>query len=391
MIRIGLFVGRLLILLVVGVFVSACGSAQSTSSQAPSSRPPSNPLIIGAPLAISGAHSVEGNLTKNGYDLWADEVNKAGGIRIGRQRRMVQIKYYDDESDAQKSAQFAERLILEENVGLLLWPYGTVATDQVAEIAERNGAAESIFNHGYEYTFGVVSPAKQFAAAMIDLAVHQNPRPESIAIVFANDPFSLGVAEGAKAFAESLGVTVSVYERYQPNTSELSGVVTLAKITGAEMLLNAGQLVHSLAIIKAAKDLDYNPKLFGFTVGPATPDFIEVLGEDAEYVVTSSQWSETVGYKGVDLFGTPERYAELYREKFDSSPDYHAASGTAAAVSLQAAIENAGSLDPQEIRNALASLDIITFYGPMVGSGLIIVVLTSTNRWWFNKFRMANL
>jgi len=102
LIRIGLFVGRLLILLVVGVFVSACGSAQSTSSQAPSSRPPSNPLIIGAPLAISGAHSVEGNLTKNGYDLWADEVNKAGGIRIGRQRRMVQIKYYDDESDAQK-------------------------------------------------------------------------------------------------------------------------------------------------------------------------------------------------------------------------------------------------------------------------------------------------
>ena len=181
-------------------------------------------------------------------------------------------------------------------------------------MVEGNGAAESIFNHGYEYTFGVVSPAKQFAAVMIDLAVHQNPRPESIAIVFANDPFSLGVAEGAKAFAESLGVTVSVYERYQPNTSELSGVVTLAKITGAEMLLNAGQLVHSLAIIKAAKDLDYNPKLFGFTVGPATPDFIEVLGEDAEYVVTSSQWSETVGYKGVDLFGTPERYAELYRE-----------------------------------------------------------------------------
>ena len=258
-------------------------------------------------------------------------------------------------------------------------------------MVEGNGAAESIFNHGYEYTFGVVSPAKQFAAVMIDLAVHQNPRPESIAIVFANNPFSLGVAEGAKAFAESLGVTVSVYERYQPNTSEQPGVVTLAKITGAEMLLNAGQLVHSLAIIKAAKDLDYNPKLFGFTVGPATPDFIEVLGEDAEYVVTSSQWSETVGYKGVDLFGTPERYAELYREKFDSSPDYHAASGTAAAVSLQAAIENAGSLDPQEIRNALASLDIITFYGPMVGSGLIIVVLTSTNRWWFNKFRMANL
>ena len=51
---------------------------------------------------------------------------------------------------------------------------------------------------------------------------------------------------------------------------------TLAKISDAEMLLNAGRLVYSVAIMKAAKELDYNPKLFGFTVGPATPDFIEV-------------------------------------------------------------------------------------------------------------------
>ena len=78
------------------------------------------------------------------------------------------------------------------------------------------------------------------------------------------------MAEGAKAFAESPGVTVPVYERYQPNTPELPSVATLAKITGAEILLNAGQLVHSLAIIKATKDLDYNPKLFGFAVGPAS-------------------------------------------------------------------------------------------------------------------------
>ncbi len=54
---------------------------------------------------------------------------------------------------------------------------------------------------------------------------------------------------------------------------------------------------------------------------------------------------------------------ELYRAKFDSDPDYHAASGTAAAIALQASIEKAGSLDSQRIRDALASLDMITFYG----------------------------
>ena len=97
--------GQIVVLLVAGL-VTGCGSAAepasspSTSSNATASGPP---LVIGASLAITGSLAVEGNLTKNGYDLWVDEVNKAGGIRVGRQRRMVQIKYYDDESDAQKA------------------------------------------------------------------------------------------------------------------------------------------------------------------------------------------------------------------------------------------------------------------------------------------------
>ncbi len=363
-----------IVVLFLASLVTACGSAVEPGS---SPTPPQNvnasgpPLIIGAPLALTGSLAAEGNLTKNGYDLWVEELNKAGGIRIGRQRRTVQIKYYDDESDAQKSAQFAEHLILEEGVGLLLGPYGSAATTRVAEIAERyqvpmvegNGAAESAFSRGYEYTFGVLSPAQQYAAVMVALAAQQNPKPASLAILFANDAFSVEVAEGAKAFAQSQGIKVPVYERYQVNSTDLSGGVTAAKVAGAEMLLNSGHLVESLAIMKAAKELDYNPKLFAFTVGPATPNFIQTLGEDAEYVVTSSQWADTLQYRGIDIFGTSLRYVELYREKFDSDPDYHAAGGTAAAISLQASIEQAGSLDSKKIRDALASLDMMTFYG----------------------------
>jgi len=363
--------GQIVALLLAGL-VTACGSAAE-----PFPAPPPNaiasgpPLVIGVPLAITGSLAAEGNLTKNGYDLWPDEVNKAGGIRVGRQRRMVQIKYYDDESDAQKSAQFAERLILEEGVRLLLGPSGSAATTRVAEIAERyqvpmvegNGVAESVFSRGYKYTFGVLSPAQQYAAVMVALAAQQNTKPTSIAILFASDAFSVEVAEGAKAYAQSQGIKVLVYERYQVNSTDLSGGVTAAKVAGAEMLLNSGHLVESLAIMKAAKELDYNPKLFALTVGPATPDFIQSLGEDAEYVVTSSQWADTVQYRGTDIFGTSQRYVELYREKFDSDPDYHVAGGTAAAIALQASIEKAGSLDSEKIRDASASLDMMTFCG----------------------------
>jgi len=255
--------GQIVVLLVAGL-VTACGSAvePASSPAAPPNATASGPLLaIGAPLALPGSLAAEGNLTKNGYDLWVDEVNKAGGIRVGRQRRMGQIKYYDDESDAQKSAQFAERLILEEGVRLLLGPSGSAATTRVAEIAERyqvpmvegNGAAESTFSRGYEYTFGVLSPARQYAAVMVALAAQQIPKPASVAILFASDAFSVEVAEGAKALAQSQGIKVSFYERYQVNSTDLSGGVTAAKVASAEMLLNSGHLVESLAIMKASK------------------------------------------------------------------------------------------------------------------------------------------
>lgn len=43
--------------------------------------------------------------------------------------------------------------------------------------------------------------------------------------------------------------------------------------------------------------------------------------------MTSSQWADTVQYNGIDIFGTPQRYVELYREKFETDRDYHSAGG----------------------------------------------------------------
>ena len=44
-------------------------------------------------------------------------------------------------------------------------------------------------------------------------------------------------------------------------------------------------------------------------------------------------------------------------------PAYQVASATAAGLALQRAIEREDSLDPERVRNALASLDLVTFFG----------------------------
>lgn len=327
-------------------------------------------LKIGAPLAATGADAREGALTKQGYDLWAETVNARGGIKVGNAAYKVQIIYYDDQSRPQTSAELTDKLISQDHVNFLLGPYGSPATFADAAIAEKykmpmveaNGAARKIFQQGYTYVFGALSPADQYAAAMLQAAMTMTPKPETVAVLSADDLFSLEVANGAKDWADHNGLKVVYFQKYPVGTADLSAALTSIKSVHPDILIGSGHLQESLLVMKQAQALDVNAKFFGFTVGPTTPDFVKSLGAAAEYVFASSQWTPDVKYRG-PLFGSAQDYAKAFQQKYGFVPDYHAAESSASALALQLAIEKAQSIDPQKVRDALASLDAVTFYG----------------------------
>ena len=327
-------------------------------------------LRIGAPLAATGPDAREGALTKQGYDLWAETVNTRGGIKVGNKSYKVQIVYYDDQSKPQTSAELTDKLITQDKVNFVLGPYGSPATFADAAIAEKykmpmvdaNGAARRIFQQGYKYIFGITSPADDYAAAMLKAATSLKPKPESVAILSADDLFSIEVANGAKDWAEHNGLKVLYFQKYPTNAPDLSAPLTSIKSLRPDILIGSGHLQESLLAMKQAQTLGVNVKYFGFTVGPTTPDFVKSLGPAAEYVFASSQWTSDVKYKG-PLFGSAQDYAKLFQIRYGFAPDYHNAQSTAGGFTLQLAIEKAGSLDWQKVREALASLDVETFYG----------------------------
>src|SRR5436309_7313085 len=171
-------------------------------------------ILFGAPISLTGSLVKEGGLTRDGYELWKEVYNANGGIVVGGKRYEIKTKYYDDESNAQKSATLAEKLIKEDKVNFLLGPYGTSSTLQVSTVAEKNsipmvegnGAAESIFNQGYKYTLGVLSPSTNYLAGVVDMALAQNPKPATVAILSADDPFSVEVADATQKYAQDKGL-----------------------------------------------------------------------------------------------------------------------------------------------------------------------------------------
>jgi branched-chain amino acid transport system substrate-binding protein len=362
----------LLALVLPGV-LAACGSSSTTTSTAGKT----GTLVFGAPVSQTGSLSHEGTDTLNGYNLWADQLNAHGGLKLGDTTYKVQIKSYDDTSSAQQSAQLTKQLITADNVNFLLGPYGSAATltDEVIAqqyqipMVEGNGAAQAIFSKGNPYIFGVLSPSPQYAGAMIDAAASLSDPPKTVAIINANDSFSTEVAKAAKEKAIAKGLQVVYTQSYPANATDLSGVLTQIKTSASggvpDMIIGSGHEGEALTTIKQAKQLDINPKLWAFTVGPALPDFTTTLSADANYIIGSSQWTPQVLYKGTDSFGTAAKFVAAYKAKYNVDPSYQAASATACGLAFEFALKSANSIDPKKVRDALANLDVTTFYGAL--------------------------
>ncbi len=350
--------------------LAACGGGPAANPTASTGEP----IVIGTAISLTGSQAKEGILAKQGYDLWLEWVNKQGGITIKNVKHPVQLLYEDDQSKADQSAILVQKLITEKKVNFLLGPYGSAATASDAVVAEKNqipmvegnGAAQSIFSRGYRYTFAVLSPADRYMKGVLDLASELTPKPTKIALLTANDNFSVEVAKAVEETAPQKGFTIVFNQKYPNGSTDLTGVLSQAKAKDPDMVINSGHLAEAIAMHKAAKDLKFNAKLFAYSVGPSTPDFIQALGKDADFVFTGSQWSPQVKYKP-NFYLSVADYVAAYQKKFNTSeaPDYHVAESTAAALALQLAIQNAADKDPQKVRDALAQLNATTFFGDL--------------------------
>jgi len=79
----------------------------------------------------------------------------------------------------------------------------------------------------------------------------------------------------------------------------------------------------------------------------------------------ASWFHSSLRYKSDDLFGSTENFVKLFQAKYGSDPDFTQASGSAVGVILQMAIEQAGTLDRDKVRNVLANREFKTFFAPI--------------------------
>ena len=334
---------------------------------------PKDTVTIGAALSLTGSLSREGALTREGYDYCATVVNKKGGVRVGDRTYKLALRYQDDQSTPDTAGRLVEQMN-SAGIKLLLGPYGSASTEASAAIVERNGqvmvegagADDKIFTKGYRRIFAVLSPASTYLGAILQCGGGALPGEAAAGghhlgrRRLLQDRRRGRPGRGPRQGLEVVGV------EYVPNaTTDVSSALTKLRPLRPDLVLGSVHLQEGIAIVKQSKELGLSPPGgFGETVAPATPDFVRTLGTAAEGVLGSAQWTPDVPGRD-DWFGTAADYTAGFRARFGHEPTYHNAEATAACLAMVMGLERADSLEPDKVRDALDTLDVDTFFGPI--------------------------
>jgi branched-chain amino acid transport system substrate-binding protein len=328
---------------------------------------------VGASASLSGQYAELGNTIHRGHQLCVKQVNARGGV-LGRQ---VQLIVEDDQSQAAAAVTIYERLISQEKVDLVFSPYSSPITEAVANVTEKHrrpmvaagAATTSIFKKGRKYIFMLLSPAAVYLEGLVDTAAKRGLK--TIAVLYEDTLFPKAIALGAVEIAKKRGMQAVVVEAYPKETKDFSAILNKVKASNPDVVAAATYFDDSIAVIRQMKTAGLNPRMHAVTVGGDLPKFHEVLGRDAEFVYGASQWlPELVTLRAGGLIPIARQYpgarefTEDYAKEFPGADlSYQTAQGFAACQILLDAVRRAGSLDPDNIRDAILKFEGNTVYG----------------------------
>jgi branched-chain amino acid transport system substrate-binding protein len=328
------------------------------------------PVTLGASVQLTGPVANTGRYYKDAYEFAVDRINASGGIKIGSEQRKIELKILDNQSDVNLSVRQYVQLLSQDKVNFLLGPFASnfvLADSSIAEkskvpMVQGGGASDQIYSRGYKYIFGTLPAASNYFGSTVDAMTKLDPRPQTVALLYADDSFDVSVANGTRELLRKAGLKTVIDERYTTNASDFSVLLSRIKSANVDVVLVAGHETEVLNFIRQAKSLNVSPKLYSFTVGVPSADFRHALGKDANGASGMTAWLPSATLKD-QWFGNAEEFARAWKAKFGYEPDYHAASGVATVEALVHAIQAAGSTDPQKVRDALAKISFESLYG----------------------------
>ena len=327
-------------------------------------------IQFGGSVPMTGAAAETGLNVKFGYDCAVKFINeKMGGVDIGGKKYKLAVNLFDDASDPARATSLIQKQV-DEGTSFFLGSFGSnivLPTCAITEAAGRimvqaGGGSDLIFTQGRKRVFGLFPRASRQFASTAEMFKTLQPKPQTIMFIYTNDAFSKVSAEGARKEVEGAGFKVLDSIALPAQVSDVTDALGTVRAANPDVLVCSTHDAVSILIARQMVATNTNVKLLFQTLGPQTAAYREALGKYATGVMGASYWDENASYKGA-IFSSAKEFAQYYRANFNRELTYHMASGAACIVAYVEAMKKAGGLDRNAVRDALAGLDLETFYG----------------------------
>jgi branched-chain amino acid transport system substrate-binding protein len=328
-------------------------------------------LKIGGIGPLSGGGTAWGLAVQRGVEMAIDEVNKAGGLKVGDKTYQPKLVMFDDQYTAAGGRTAAERLINLEGVKFIIGPIGSPSALAVVPVANQakvivlsDGYAPEILKNAGEgaYNFRAMNSNIEFGPAMIKWLRERHPEIKKVAIIVPNDATGQAILPtlGGAYKAEGFEVWSETYER---GTKEFMPLLTRMLTQNVDLLdLNSNAPGEAGLLLKQARQVGYK-KMIWQVGGPSVDEVISIAGPLAN------------GFLSYDVFDfnnpSAKAFVDTYRARWSGVINAQTPGWYNATKILFKALQEAGSVDTDKVREALKKIEGYDagIYGPVTWGG----------------------
>ena len=330
------------------------------------------PIRIGFGMSLTGPLSANGKSALLAMKIWEGDINAKGGL-LGRPVKLV---YYDDQSNPSTVPGIYTKILDIDQVDLIVGGYATNMLAPAMPIAMRKkkvliGILGVAVNSDFKYPgyFAMIpsgpDPKPAFTKGFIELAMAQNPKPQTIALVGADMEFSQNTLEGARQTAKAAGLKIVYDKTYPPANTEFISIVRAIQATNPDLVVIGSYPLDSVGMVRAVNEVGFKPKMIGGAmVGLQATVFKTQLGPLLNGWVNYDFWLplKTMEFPGVMEF-IKKYQARAPGEGVDPLGFYIAPWGYGYLQVLGQAIEATKSLDDAKLIDYMHKATFKTILG----------------------------
>ena len=321
-------------------------------------------IRIGVNAPLTGDIPKVGEGTKYAAQMWLEDVNAAGGIKVGGKMYKVELVIEDNESKAESAVKANTKLITEEDVLAIVGPQSSKQAIPAGGKANELGTPmvspwstnpDTTKDRPFIFRGCFLDP---FQGPVVAKFIKNEFGYKKAAVLYdvASD-YPKGLAEFFKAAWEDMNGPGSVvaYESFTTKDQDFSSQLTKIKNSGAEVLFTPQYYNEVPLIVQQAHQLGWNKPIVG-SDSWGSAETVKLCGKDCYGLFFSTH------YAAAGAKGATKAFIDRYEKAHGYVPDDVAALTWDAMRIVQAAIEGAGKLtgnlkkDRKAVRDALASI-----------------------------------